>query len=135
MIKICNEKIASSQSDNIKALRIDLESSDINERFDMIYSQMAFHHIADIDKMIRKFYTLLNDSGVLAVADLYTEDGSFHGEGFTGHKGFDPEWLAVKLKETGFQKTDYSKAFIQKMAEPDGTIREFPVFLLIARKS
>jgi tRNA (cmo5U34)-methyltransferase len=135
MIKICNEKIAASHSDHIRTLKIDFEISDIKERFDIIYSQMAFHHIGDINKMVGKFYNLLNKKGVLAVADLYTEDGSFHGEGFTGHKGFDPEWLAVRMKETGFQKTDYSKAFIQKMAEPDGTIREFPVFLMIARKS
>jgi tRNA (cmo5U34)-methyltransferase len=133
MIRICNEKIAAAKSDNIHSLKIDLETADIDEKFDIIYSQMAFHHIADINKMVKKFFSLLNKNGILAVADLYREDGSFHGEGFTGHKGFDPEWLAGIMKTAGFTAVTYDKAFIQKMADRDGRLREYPVFLMIAK--
>jgi hypothetical protein len=34
-----------------------------------------------------------------AIADLYPEDDSFHGEGFAGYKGFDPEELSGLLKK------------------------------------
>jgi ubiquinone/menaquinone biosynthesis C-methylase UbiE len=135
MIRICNEKIAAGNSDHIHSLKIDLETEDIDEKFDIIYSQMAFHHIGDINKMIAKFYKLLNKSGVLAVADLFREDGSFHGAGFTGHKGFDPEWLAGKMKDAGFTNVTFTRAFNQKMMETDGRIKEYPVFLMIANKS
>lgn len=134
MLRICNEKISASKSDNIHSLKVDLETEDINDRFDIIYSQMAFHHIGDINKMVAKFYNLLNNGGLLAVADLFPEDGSFHGGGFNGHKGFDPGWLENKMKETGFKNVTYTTPFIQKRAEPDGTVKEYPVFLMIAKK-
>jgi hypothetical protein len=85
--------------------------------------------------MIAKFYKLLNKSGVLAVADLFREDGSFHGAGFIGHKGFDPEWLAGKMKYAGFNDVTYTTPFVQRRAEPDGSIKEYPVFLMIAKKT
>jgi tRNA (cmo5U34)-methyltransferase len=135
MIKICNEKIAASQSDHIHALKIDLETKDINNKFDIIYSQMAFHHIGDINKMVARFFNLLNEKGILAVADLFPEDGSFHGEGFTGHKGFDPKWLAERMKDAGFKNVTYTTPYIQKMADPNGIVREYPVFLMIAEKT
>ena len=134
MIKICNEKIAANQSDHIHSLKIDLETKVIIDRYDIIYSQMAFHHIGDINKMVAKFYNLLNEKGVLAVADLFTEDGSFHGESFTGHKGFDPEWLAIRMRDAGFKNVTYTTPYIQKMADPNGSVREYPVFLMIAKK-
>jgi tRNA (cmo5U34)-methyltransferase len=135
MIKICDEKIAASKSGHIHSLRIDLETENINEKFDIIYSQMAFHHIGDINKMVNKFFDLLNDKGILAVADLFPEDGSFHGEGFTGHKGFDPEWLTARMIDAGFKNVTYTQSFIQKMVYPNGSVREYPVFLMIAKKT
>ena len=135
MIKICNEKIAASQSDHIHAIKIDLETKDINNKFDIIYSQMAFHHIGDINKMVAKFFNLLNENGILAVADLFPEDGSFHGEGFTGHKGFDPEWLEVRMRDAGFKNVTYTTPYVQKMADSNGHVSEYPVFLMIAEKT
>jgi tRNA (cmo5U34)-methyltransferase len=134
MIRVCNEKIAANNSSHIKALKIDLETEDIEDRFDFIYSQMAFHHISDVDKMIQKFYRLLDEKGMLAIADLFPEDGSFHGEGFTGHKGFDPEWLVGLMLKCGFINVSYKTCFIQKNIEADGTQKEYPVFLIIAKK-
>jgi tRNA (cmo5U34)-methyltransferase len=135
MINICNEKIAASRSEHIHSLKMDLENEDIDARFDIIYSQMALHHVGDINKIVNKFFNLLNEKGILAVADLFPEDGSFHGEGFTGHKGFDPEWLTVKMRDTGFKNVTYTQPFIQKMADPNGNVREYPVFLMIAKKT
>ncbi len=33
-------------------------------------------------RILEKFHDLLNPSGYLAIADLYPEDGSFHGLSF-----------------------------------------------------
>ena len=134
MIRICNEKIAETQSVHFRALQLDLETEDLTGSFDLVYSQMAFHHLTDIDKVVRKLNQLLTDKGILAVADLYTEDGSFHGEGFTGHNGFDPQWLASLMRQAGFDNVSYSQCHVQKKAEPDGTFREYPVFLILAKK-
>lgn len=134
MIKICDEKIAASKSEHIRSLRIDLETEKIEEKFDIIYSQMAFHHISDINKIVAKFFNLLNKKGILAIADLFPEDGSFHGEGFTGHKGFDPKWLEVRMRDAGFKNVTYTTPYIRKMADSNGSVREYPVFLMIAKK-
>jgi ubiquinone/menaquinone biosynthesis C-methylase UbiE len=132
MLKICNEKIAETKSDHIQTLKIDLETETFEARYDLIYSQMVFHHLADVEKMIHKLQRLLNEKGTLAIADLYPEDGSFHGEEFTGHKGFDPEWLTSMMHQAGFRNVNYKTCFVQKKTEADGTMKEYPVFLLIA---
>jgi tRNA (cmo5U34)-methyltransferase len=134
MIRICNEKIAAINSDHIKALQIDLETEDLEDKFDFIYSQMAFHHIIDIAKMIHKFYHLLDEIGILAIADLFPEDGSFHGEGFTGHRGFEPELLEGIMWKVGFRSVHHITSYVQKKIEPDGKLKEYPVFLIIAKK-
>ena len=134
MIRICKEKIEATKSEHIFAINIDLETDNFEEKFDLIYSQMAFHHLLDIEGMIHKLYGLLNESGILAVADLYPEDGSFHGEGFTGFKGFDPEQLSNSMHQAGFRIVKYKKCFVQKKVEPDGKQKEYPVFLIIAKK-
>ena len=95
---------------------------------------MAFHHINDVSKMITKFSGMLEENGILAVADLYTEDGSFHGEGFTGHKGFDPEWIATIMLNSCFKEIGYSTCFVQNKIDAAGTMKKYPVFLIIARK-
>ena len=68
---------------------------------------MVLHHITDIKYIITIFYNLLNPGGFLAIADLYSEDGYFHGEGFTGHKGFDPADLSSLFLKSGFKNINH----------------------------
>ena len=134
MIRVSNEKISQSKADNMKAIQIDFETQELKQKFDIIYSQMVFHHIDDVSKMIQRFSGMLESGGLVAIADLYAEDGSFHGEGFTGHNGFDPEWMSTVLLNYGFTGISYSTCFVQKKANAEGIEREYPVFLIIARK-
>jgi tRNA (cmo5U34)-methyltransferase len=134
MIRICNEKIAETQSSHIHALQVNLETEDYDENFDLIYSQMAFHHLTSIEMMLQKLHHLLHENGYLAIADLYPEDGSFHGDGFTGFKGFDPDWLVSLMRQTGFKNVISKPCFVQRKEGTDGTIRKYPVFLIIGQK-
>ncbi|MDY8134276.1 class I SAM-dependent methyltransferase [Aquimarina sp. 2201CG5-10] len=74
----------------IQILEMDLTTEKLNEKFDSIISSMTLHHINNVDELFKTFYTLLNDKGTIAIADLDTEDGSFHTTD-TGvfHHGFD----------------------------------------------
>ena len=104
MVRAMNDKIKTTKVKNLKTLNFDLEHEDYKAgKFDLIFTQMVLHHVADIENIIKKFYNLLNPGGYLAIADLYTEDGSFHGEGFTGHKGFDIEILSNMIKNKVLQ--------------------------------
>jgi tRNA (cmo5U34)-methyltransferase len=130
MIKVCEEKKEYYQTSHIKPIWFDLEHNDYKEKFDIIYSQMVLHHVNDIELILDKFHSMLNPKGILAIADLYTEDGSFHGPDVKVHKGFDPELLIEKLKQRGFKHGEYITCFIVK--RPNNL--EYPVFLLTASK-
>jgi predicted TPR repeat methyltransferase len=72
------------------------------ERFDVIVTVMTLHHIRDLAPVLSGFAQLLVEGGHLCVVDLRAEDGSFHGAGFEGHHGFEPEDLASQLTGAGF---------------------------------
>jgi tRNA (cmo5U34)-methyltransferase len=130
MTLVAREKITAQNVQHMKALFFDLEHEDFTGKFDIIYSQMVMHHVNDIDAMLSKFRTLLNPGGYLAVADLYSEDGSFHGEGFNGHLGFDVETFADKLKFAGFGNIEHQQCYVISKTYEDGSVKEFPIFLL-----
>jgi ubiquinone/menaquinone biosynthesis C-methylase UbiE len=131
MVRVMNEKILKSGADNLKAVYFDLEHSDyIAAKFDLIFTQMVTHHIVDIQSLFYKFAALLNPGGYLAIADLYTENGSFHGENFKGHNGFDPEELAVILRSRGFSGISHKKCYTLEREVTPGEIAKFDIFLL-----
>jgi 2-polyprenyl-3-methyl-5-hydroxy-6-metoxy-1,4-benzoquinol methylase len=134
MVKVMQEKIRDRGLHNMHALQLDLETDPFTGQFDLIYSQMVFHHVDNVDAILHKFGKLLKPGGILAIADLYTEDGSFHGEGFTGHMGFDPETLAVQVREAGFTSLTHAPCYTVKRSTADGKTRNFPVFLMTAVK-
>ena len=134
MVKVMHQKIASSKLKNLRPLLFDLEHSDYSMRkFDFIFSQMVLHHVSNTTQLFNKFYSILNPGGYLAVADLYTEDGSFHGDEFTGHKGFNVEVLQDEMVAAGFkQVATYPCYTIKKTV--NNTLREYPIFLMTSRK-
>jgi ubiquinone/menaquinone biosynthesis C-methylase UbiE len=134
MVKIMNNKIKTSGVKNLKALNFNLEQSVFKKaKFDLIFNQMVLHHIVDIENIITKFYNLLNPLGFLAIADLYTEDGSFHGEGFTGHNGFDIEKLSARIKKQGFTDISHRKCYTINKQISETVTKPFDVFLIIAQ--
>jgi ubiquinone/menaquinone biosynthesis C-methylase UbiE len=135
MVKVMEEKIKSSGVNHLKPLLFDLETNDYKDQtFDLVITQMVMHHVGEINRIIGKFYTLLNDGGHLAIADLYTEDGSFHGEGFDGHLGFDPDRLGDQLKQAGFKNITHEPCFVMKKQTDKHGLKEFSIFLLTAKK-
>jgi len=69
----------------------------------------------------------------LCIADLDKEDGSFHGAGFEGHKGFDRVELEDKLTKLGFHQIRFTTCY-QMTKEVETGIKTFPIFLMIAEK-
>lgn len=134
MVRIMEEKISQSSASNLEAIYFNLENETwTGLKFDLVVVQMVLHHVNDIKNIIKKFHRLLNPGGYLAIADLYPEDGSFHGEGFTGHKGFSPSVLSDDLAVTGFYDITFRKCFVINKRISDSLTRQFDVFLLIAR--
>ncbi len=114
----------------IEILEIDLLTAQLDSKFDGIISSMTMHHIEDTDAMFDKFYSLLADGGFIALADLDSEDGSFHAED-TGvfHCGFHRDAIAAKARQAGFRQVAMTDA--SNIENPRGN---FSVFLLKAEK-
>ena len=135
MVRIMNEKIKASDTKNLKVVNFDLEHSDYyGKKFDLIFTQMVLHHVIDIESIIKRFSNLLNQGGYLAIADLHEEDGSFHGEAFNGHKGFNIENLSGIIKKHKFENISYKSCFIIDRKISDRETRQFEVFLLLANR-
>jgi len=77
---------------------------------------------------------LLNRGGFLAIADLYEEDGSFHGEGFSGHKGFNMDALSAVLRKNSFSEISHKTCFVIDRKLTETLSKQFGVFLMTARK-
>jgi tRNA (cmo5U34)-methyltransferase len=134
MVSVMHEKVANGNIKNLKPLLFDLEKTDYEgQKFDCIFSQMVLHHVSNTEQLLQKFYQMLHPGGFLVIADLYAEDGSFHGEGFTGHNGFNVDYLQNSLEKTGFDKIKSEQCYILKKAV-DTVLYEFPIFLLVATK-
>ena len=135
MVRIANEKLAKENINHLKPIFFDLEIEDYTlKKFDIVFSQMALHHVSDIDSMISKFYQLLNPGGLLAIADLYKEDGTFHEFDFNGHKGFDPDELSKVFEKSGFRNISYKPCYELIKTEGPNKGKSYYIFLLTGKK-
>ncbi len=135
MLDVVREKIAASQAQNLTPCSLDLTRDPLpTERYHLIYTLMTLHHIDDTERLLRAFYDLLDTPGYLCVADLDTEDGTFHADEFHGHRGFDRAALSALAQRAGFQSITFSTMF-QMRKEAAGELKEYPIFLMVAHKS
>ena len=134
MLAVLETKIAEAGLTHLHPLLLDLTRGPLpTERYDLIHTLMTLHHIADTDRLLRDFHTLLRPGGWLAIADLDWEDGSFHGPGFTGHCGFDRTSLGEQIKAAGFDDVAFSTCYVMHKPTDQG-VREYPLFLAVATR-
>jgi len=135
MMRVTIENLAEKNIHHLTPILFDLEKEDYTAKtFDRIYSQMSLHHVLNIDKIITKFYNLLNPGAIMAIIDLYKEDGTFHERDFSGHFGFNPEELEEVLKKSGFKEISYKPCFEITKAEGPNAGKSYPLFLLTCKK-
>lgn len=97
---------------------------------DLAVSAMAFHHIEAIGPMLAAVARCLAPGGWLAVADLETEDGSFHDQPVP-HPGFDPAAFLAAMAAAGLAAVAQERVHILRRP-PSG--RGYPIFLALARR-
>ena len=134
MLDVLQEKIDEQQLTNMRCLNADIFEDSDKEQYDLIFCSMTLHHLKDADAVLKRFSELLNPGGYLAVADLVTEDGSFHGQEVKDiyyHKGFDTEKLGKTLTTLGMTDIQSDTAHTIKK---ETTQKEYPIFLLTGKK-
>jgi ubiquinone/menaquinone biosynthesis C-methylase UbiE len=135
MLAVLREKIAAGSFWNMTPVQLDLTIDPLPaERCQLIYTLMTLHHIPDTDRMLRAFYQLLDAQGYLCLADLDTEDGTFHEDEFHGHLGFDRAELGAKAGQAGFRNIHFTTVF-HMIKDVNGAGHDFPIFLMVAQKS
>ncbi|MBC8209306.1 MAG: class I SAM-dependent methyltransferase [Desulfobulbaceae bacterium] len=136
MLTTLQEKITREQINNVTPIRLDLSQENCPDQFDLIFCSMTLHHIEQSKLVLQRFVEMLNTGGLLAVADLEAEDGSFHSSEAQGvkHHGFDSQQLVHTLTDLGMKQAE-SKEVYQIIKEDDaGQSRSFPIFLLTGQK-
>ncbi len=110
----------------------DILEDPLDARFDLIASAMALHHVEDTARLVANFRAQLNDSGMIALADLDKEDGSFHPPDTEGvyHFGFDRDEIREILESHGFEQIEFFTAHTIQ-----GEEQEYPIFLVTAKKA
>ena len=133
MIHEIERKIERVGAIHMKAKFSNLEENKApDEKYDVIFLQMVLHHVSNYESLLIKFHNMLSKDGFLFIADLYSEDGTFHDKTFTGHKGFDVNILSKILEKNNFQNIYSQKCFTIKRITESNRVKEYPVFLLSA---
>lgn len=116
----------------VEAVCHDLLESPLRQTFDLVMSAMAMHHVEDTPALLQAFADHLDRGGMVALADLDAEDGSFHPADIEGvyHPGFGREALGHLLEQHGFTQVRFVTAHTVEKEE-----RAYPVFLVTAVKA
>jgi len=135
MLAKLEEKAAALGLTNLRTLQHNLAECPLEGRvFDLIVCAMALHHVRDVALVLQRFRPLLAEGGVLTLADLDAEDGSFHAD-LTGveHHGFPRNQILNSLWEAGFRQVDIATAHTIEKPSLCGEPRRYPVFFMAAR--
>lgn len=135
MLDALRKKVEALGAKNFHLLRGDVAHAALpSGHFDLIVSSMTLHHLPDVPLVLRRLRPALCDGGWIALADLATEDGTFHADP-TGvyHRGFEQATLYRWLAEAGFAEATSREATRINRPGSDGEPHTYPVFLVTAR--
>ena len=127
MLDMLEEKI--NLKDKVKTVCQDITKQPLEEKFDVIMSAMAMHHVEDTALLMRRFFEHLKPGAKLALVDLDAEDGTFHPADIEGvyHDGFDREELKAIMEKNGFKDITFVTAHTVDKEE-----KKYPIFLVTA---
>jgi ubiquinone/menaquinone biosynthesis C-methylase UbiE len=135
MLEVLKQKIQKNKITSMDILKTDFMVDAVPERkFDILYTALTLHHIVNVEAILAKFYTMLKKSAFLCIADLDTEDGSFHGPEFKGHLGFDRNEMKNLFELAGFKNIKVVTCYEIKRVTEQNKNDSFPVFLMTGEK-
>lgn len=99
--------------------------------FDMIVSSMTLHHLDDTNFFLDECFYALKPGGRIYIADLDSEDGTFHpaDAGGIAHHGFERDALKALAEKCGFKEVAFETLYTVEKED-----KQYPVFMLCARK-
>ncbi len=115
---------------HIEMIEADLSIDKIDREFDGIISSMTLHHLEDTTALLSSMYDMLKPNGFVALADLDSEDGTFHSDNEgVFHFGFDRDILRDIANAVGFR--DITFETVSNISKPHS---DFTIFLMTAKR-
>lgn len=106
MVTTAAAALTAGRFDHLRAHLFDVEHGPLpSGQYDLVFSQLALHHMADIPGVIARLFHLVSPGGAVALVDLdHDPSGEFHSgmHGFHGHHGFHREEISQWLADAGF---------------------------------
>ena len=135
MLQIAQIKIAEANINNIETLQVDKLSA-LTSKHSAIVTLMTLHHIPDVNEFFTDAYSVLEDNGMMIIADLYEDDGSFHkhNPSFNGHNGFNISALTAIAERAGFIVQSVELYYEMWQENFDGDEASYPLFLFVVKK-
>jgi ubiquinone/menaquinone biosynthesis C-methylase UbiE len=132
MLAVAQAKIESGAFPGARTMRHILTVDPVpGERFDLVVSLMALHHVRATDAAMAGLASLLEPGGRMAIVDLEAEDGSFHTDPDEPVlHGYEREDLRARAEAAGFRDLAFAPAW--EVAKNGGV---YPLFLLTATRS
>ncbi len=137
MLAVLEQKRRAAGLDHIETRRLDLTVDPLpTERFDLIFSSMTLHHIPDVPALLGRLVGFLRPGGWVALVDLDSEDGGFHGPDVPGvyHLGFERARIMDTLTGLGLTAVSARTAHTVEKPGPAGGPRRFPIFLICGQR-
>jgi ubiquinone/menaquinone biosynthesis C-methylase UbiE len=136
MLEKLTQKLAAAAITNVQTRHWDLEARPFLESgLDLVVSSMTLHHLRNVPLVFSRLAEMLKPGGWLAVADLDTEDGSFHGQADdVFHHGFERAQIAEWLANARLKWVSLSDAHSMSKPDSTGQVRSYGIFLAVAQK-
>ncbi len=137
MLEKLAQKLRKSGIDSVRTHHWDLAARPFPQTgFDLVVSSMTLHHLQDVPLVLTRLSSLLKPGGWLAVADLDTEDGSFHGKApDVFHQGFARSQISEWLIQTGLRRVSVKDAHSMEKESVTGEMRSYSIFLAVGQKA
>ena len=137
MLKQLKRNACDKDYKNLYLIKSSLDNISLfDESVDVVFINMALHHIKDAEKAISEMHRVLKKDGVVIISDVMEHDGEWaREEMFDEWLGFSNEQIINWLEETGFnniqiENTDLScKGYSSK-----GEYTEVGIFIAKATK-
>ena len=89
---------------SIEPILQDIVQTPLQQHFDAIVSSMTLHHVEDLELFFSTIYENIKEGGFIGIADLESEDGTFHSDNAgVFHFGFAKEKLVALAQKCGFK--------------------------------
>lgn len=136
MLSVFKSKLSEEENTRVTLHVLDLaDGGTFSGTYDVIIAAMLLHHVDVPSDLIRRLAGHLSPGGYLCLADLDSEDGSFHDDPIgVHHFGFDRNLVSAWMSDAGLSTASITTVSTIQKQSPGGPIRNYQVFLAVSPK-